>query len=116
MYIVRSNTGSWRRCMDKFIPFSKRQDALTKAVGSDVYQYDSIPEPFRKQVIHIWNDAAGFYYVRPAYPNMPRSSDPIPMNWFWDTVVKKLSREYGVFDLDRQEDNARKLCQLHLLA
>ncbi len=101
--------------MDKFIPFSKRQDASTKPVGSDVYQYDSIPEPFRKQVIHIWNDAAGFYYVPPIYPNMPSSSDPIPMNWFWDTVVLELSRAYGEFNLNRRERDREELCKSHLL-
>jgi hypothetical protein len=38
--------------------FSKRQRKLRGEVP-DVYTYDSIPEPLKVQIIHIWNDTLG---------------------------------------------------------
>ncbi len=38
--------------------FSKRQKILRGEVP-DVYQYDSIPEPLRVQIIHIMTDGLG---------------------------------------------------------
>ena len=49
--------------MSIFDTYSKRRKKVEKAGTPDVYQYDHLPEPLRVQVIHIWNDALGIYYV-----------------------------------------------------
>jgi hypothetical protein len=97
--------------MEDYEPFSARQRNASQSDQSRVYQYDILPETFRNQVIHIWRDAAGFY-EESTYPyNRPLASDPVHMNWFWNCVVNKLSREYGVFGLGRNEMNAQELCE-----
>jgi hypothetical protein len=44
-----------------FKTFSKRQKEKLKQGQTDVFQYDVLPEPFRVQVIHLWNEALGTY-------------------------------------------------------
>ena len=39
--------------------FSKRKKKAALAGQPDVYQYDSLPQEFRVQVMHIWNSALG---------------------------------------------------------
>lgn len=102
--------------MADYEPFSIRERGKSQCDQPRIYQYDDLPAPFRTQVIHIWRDAAGFYQERSPYGNLIKSSDPVPMNWFWDSVVDTLSREYGVFDLGRSERNSQRLCEGHLLA
>jgi Domain of unknown function (DUF7014)/AbiJ N-terminal domain 4 len=103
------------KAMEDYEPFSTRQRNLSQSDQPRIYQYDDLPTPFRTQVIHIWRTAIGFYQVPPVYGNMPRESDPVPMNKFWDSVIDTLSREYGVLDLGRRERNSQRLCEAHLL-
>ena len=51
--------------------FSKRQKKLRGEVP-DVYTYDSIPEPLRVQIIHIWNGTLN----RTAYQSNRRDTLP----------------------------------------
>src|ERR1022692_528927 len=78
--------------------FSKRQKKLRGDVP-DVYTYDTIPQPLKVQIIHIWSDTLGGmneYHdeyggrmVRDAYRN----------------IVEALCREYGVFVLPGSDTN-----------
>jgi AbiJ N-terminal domain 4 len=69
---------------------SKRQKALRGEVP-DVYVYDTFPNPFRVQVVHIWWDTLGNHTeYRDHYSGVPLA---------YETIVKTLCREYGVFSL-----------------
>lgn len=70
--------------------FSKRQRRLRGDVP-DVYIYDSVPEPLRVQIVHIWTDSIGSeteYY-----------SDSKRVQSGYRMVVEILCREYGRFRL-----------------
>ncbi|MBV6622342.1 MAG: hypothetical protein KI793_05185 [Rivularia sp. (in: Bacteria)] len=65
--------------------FSKRQKRLRGEVP-DIYQYDSIPNPLRVQIVHIMNDALGDY----------RDSENQAI---YKAIHEVLCREYGRFYL-----------------
>ena len=67
---------------------------------SMVYRYDILPQPFRVQVVYIWNDTIGD----------PRrsSSDHYTYNSIkrnWSAIHYTLSRELGVFNLSNEQDS-----------
>jgi hypothetical protein len=74
--------------------FSKRQKKLRGEVP-DVYTYDTIPEPLRVQIIHIWNDTLGS-------PEDYAYSRPLTLRAY-RLIVEALCREYGVFLLGGKE-------------
>ncbi len=95
--------------MPTFETFSKRQEKCDSQGEPDVYQYDSLPEPFRIQVIHIWHDAIGRYQTG--------WGDPQPFsNFKWKKIHDTLSRELGVFDLGNKNHDLRTQCEEYLLA
>ncbi|MGL0962142.1 STM4504/CBY_0614 family protein [Vibrio vulnificus] len=69
--------------------FSKKQKKLRGDIP-DVYVYDSLPEPLRVQIIHIWNDSLGdiLQYF---------SVEDVQM--VYKFIVETLCREYGRFEL-----------------
>jgi AbiJ N-terminal domain 4 len=71
--------------------FSKRQARLAKAGQQDVYQYGSLPAPFRIQVVHILNGALGSY---------DENNRPSVTARFWKSIRDTMCREHGVFSLD----------------
>lgn len=73
--------------------FSKRQ----KQNNSDPFQYTSLPESFRIQVIHILHSAAGDVYTNSA--NLARA--------YWNNVHDTISRELGRFHLGSRDDNGK---------
>jgi len=73
--------------MPIFDLFSKRQKVLRGEVP-DVYQYDTFPESFRVQIIHILRDALG---NAQAYDSRT--------NEVYKSIHDVLAREYGVFVL-----------------
>jgi hypothetical protein len=75
--------------MPVFEIFSKRQKRL-RGEFPDVYTYDSIPHPFRAQVVHIWGDALGTLVDYWQNSNVQQA---------YKIVVEVLRREYGVFAL-----------------
>ena len=91
--------------MGIFEPFSMRQQRLRGNVP-DVYQCDDIPEAFRNQVIHIWEEA--FFRIECA-PYIAQ-------------VVKGLQKAYGVRALngrpraphERAQDPYSELCEFFL--
>lgn len=80
--------------MGVFDLFSKRQKKLRGDVP-DVYTYDTIPQPLRVQVVHIWEDAIG---NRDQYRDQ---YDPSHNNVFgnYKLITDLLCREYGFFTL-----------------
>jgi hypothetical protein len=54
--------------------FSKRKKIREKEGQVDVYQYDSLPQPFRVQVVHIWNSAIGKFRHTGQYEPDPASN------------------------------------------
>jgi hypothetical protein len=91
--------------------FSKRQKKLATQGQQDVYQYDVLPEPFRVQVIHIWRDAIGIFYVPHDYTGRPES----PANELWTSIHNKLARERGVFVLGDGQSYPSDQCKQFLL-
>ena len=72
--------------------FSKRQKKLRGDVP-DVYTYDSIPEPLKVQIIHIWREQIGDEDdYRASYGGGGTYGA-------YKYIVEKLCREYGVFSL-----------------
>lgn len=88
--------------------FSKRRRRLERAGKSDVYRYDVLPEPFRVQVIYIWRDAIGPYYL-PSLSRFNRQE-----NGYWRIIHDTLAREKGTFALAKG-DNPQERCQRSLL-
>ncbi len=62
--------------------FSKRKKRLERAGQQDIYQYDVLTEPFRVQVIHIWNSTIGVFYRASGYSTLRES----PTNKFWELI------------------------------
>ena len=75
--------------------YSKRQKRLRGEVP-DVYQYDTISEQLRVQVVHILNDAFG----TPDYMEDEGVWNYINVSDAYNFIYTILCREYGSFDLD----------------
>ncbi|MER8672197.1 hypothetical protein NKH45_34935 [Mesorhizobium sp. M1156] len=73
--------------------FSKRQKRQ-RGEMPDVYQYETIPEPLRVQIVQILKDAIGEY-------DYSYNKDIVAC---YRTVVDTLCREYGVFRLPPAND------------
>ena len=76
--------------------FSKRQKRL-QGEFPDVYQYETIPNELRGQVIHLWRDAFGAPYRGNQYP---RGS----LEEAYEFIHETLCREYGLFTLSEDND------------
>ena len=82
--------------MPVFDIFSKRQKRQRGEVP-DVYQYETIPQELRVQVVHILRDAWGnseFFY----FDEEDNTTKNINC---YETIENTLCREYGVFVLDK---------------
>ncbi|MBZ5659060.1 MAG: hypothetical protein LAO08_01525 [Acidobacteriia bacterium] len=90
-----------------FETFSKRQKRLERAGQQDVYQYDSLPRPFRVQVVHILDTAIGIYYSSSGYLT--------PASKFWDAMFATMCRERGVFCLGDEDENHCEQCRQFVL-
>ncbi len=80
--------------------FSKRQKRLRGEVP-DVYQYETIPNELRVQVIHIWYDAFG-EVTRDNFGALQYSS--YSAEDAYKHIHATLCREYGLFRLGGEED------------
>lgn len=83
--------------MGVFDLFSQRERRRKMAGKQDVYRYDTIPEPLRVQIIHIWNTAIGHD------KNL------------WKIVYDALIREMGVFFLGTPREEPPVQCREFLL-
>lgn len=77
--------------MGVFETFSKRQRKRERAGEPDTYQYESLPQAFRVQVIHIWKTAIGESGSAKAH--------------YWPYIHDTLARERGVFTLAGERDD-----------
>jgi len=93
--------------MAMFETFSKRKKRLETARQQDVYQYECLPQPFRVQVVHIWNTSIGIYYSSSGYLT--------PASKLWDAIFSTMCRERGVFFLGYAEDDQDKQCRQFML-
>ena len=76
--------------------FSKRHKK-SKGNTPDVYQYDTLPVPFRIQVVHILDGVFG------GYEGVARVTSE-QEDWF-HKIQSTLAREYGVFRLDQKSSD-----------
>lgn len=74
--------------------FSKRKRAALKAGQADVYQYTTLPDAFRIQVIHIWATA-----VHPEAFIV--ESNRLVTGRAWQVLGEAIARECGVFELGK---------------
>ena len=65
------------------------------ADNPDVYQYDVLPDAFRRQVIYILGDVLGAYR-----PGRYTSLSVPSANGRWEMLFLRYAREKGVFDLE----------------
>ena len=75
--------------------YSKRQKRLRGELP-DVYQYDTLPQPFRVQVVHILRDClgqAGEYFS----------------SKYYERIHEVLAKEYGVFQLHKQGNTVQEI-------
>ncbi len=92
--------------------FSKRKKKQEKSGLFDVYKYNDIPQTFRVQVIHIWRSALGpFVDLSGSYTYQ---DEPVS-NELWRLVFKSLTRELGVFELDRRDIAPDRQCDAYIL-
>lgn len=92
--------------MKVFELFSKRKKKKNLSGKVDVYEYDKIPNEFRVQVIHIWDDALGPFR---SYRDFDLERK-IENNGAWTQIQKVLARELGVFSIGNQHSNPQKQC------
>ena len=76
----------------------------------DVFIYDKLPEPLRVQIIHIWREAIGRYFV---YPNFSYE-EVNENNAAWEVIHNKFSKERGVLNLGK-ENGIDSRCENYFL-
>ena len=76
----------------------------------DVFVYDALPRSLLVQIVHIWRDAVGPYYVPSGFDmsEVPRNNDG------WRFIHEVVAREHGAFELARDSDIDRR-CETCLL-
>ena len=82
----------------RYEPFSKRQRQLQSEIP-DVYQYETIPQKLRVQVVHIWDD---IFDVRIGYGGVKQLN--IEAYTTYCFIENQLCRAYGMFELGIEED------------
>ncbi len=91
--------------MGVYETFSKRMKRRERAGQTDVYQYDSLPERFRIQVLHIWGTAIGVFKESSQWDY---DEQPPKSNRIWDFLHHTMSRELGVPGLGTSGDAATR--------
>lgn len=94
--------------------YSQRVKMQEQAGQPDVFRYDDIPTPLRKQIINIWTDAIGDYVEVHGWggrrPHLPRSNN------IWEDIVRRLAHERGDGRyLAEADKNALQQCNIFLL-
>ena len=83
----------------KYKLFSKRQKRIRGEIP-DVYQYETIPQELRVQVVHIWWDVWGKETTNASYGHRPHFN----AYRVYKEIHDVLCREYGVFALGEEGD------------
>ena len=79
----------------------------------DVFTYDELPEPLRVQIIHIWRDAIGEYYVYSPHAHHLQTKKK-ENNKAWECIHKAFAKEQGVFNLGEERDVASRCAKYFL--
>lgn len=87
--------------------FSQRRKKLEQADKPIIFQYDSLPEPFRVQVTYIWHRAIGSY--EPSY------NKEVASTFVWQLIHRTYAEALGVFSLDGSDKRADIQCRNYLL-
>jgi AbiJ N-terminal domain 4 len=90
--------------------FSKRQKRLENKGKQNIYRYEDFPQPFRVQLIRIWESAIGQYMMPSIY-----GVTPSPAARFWKFIHDTLAREHGVFALANGFDTPDVECKTYVL-
>ena len=88
-----------------FEPYSKRLARLKTSGQFDVYQYDTLPPPFRRQVIYIWERAIGTANSQLAIRQV---------NELWNNIHSTLAEAYGLAELGPGSSPFNR-CQTYIL-
>lgn len=92
--------------------YSKRKKLTEHGEQPEVYQYTDLPQPFRRQVIHIWSSAIGLYREQDRFGL--HLGNPL-VNQLWNDIHDYLARELGLFNLGSSLENSFNQCQSFLL-
>jgi hypothetical protein len=93
--------------------FSTREAHKRKQGQEDVFQYDDLPEPFRVQVLHIWQDVLGGW--REGAVSLGPSEHSHPPDQWWFEIFKLFTREKGVVRLSERNGNPCTQCRDFLM-
>jgi hypothetical protein len=91
--------------------FSKRKKRQESQGKPDVYQYAVIPQPFRIQVVHIWNAALGPWYRHTGY-SLGQDS---PSSELWEQIEKIMAKERGLWGIGQSNSNPDERCIQYLM-
>ena len=75
--------------------YSKRKKLEASQGKTDVYQYKTIPQPFRVQIVHIWQAALGRWFPSNSNPHAATS----PSSRAWNFIEKTIAKENGLWNL-----------------
>ena len=95
--------------MPIFNLFSHRKRVSERDVP-DVFTYDTLSQELRVQIIHIWRDAIGPYYIYGQH----EFSKAHENNEAWQFIHRTIAREHGVFSLS-DAHNIQERCERYLL-
>ncbi|MXZ90850.1 MAG: hypothetical protein F4W95_06150 [Chloroflexi bacterium] len=88
--------------------FKKRKQQAENAGEPVIYRDDVLPDPFRIQVAHIWQDTIG-------NDDGWRSARVLTADRIWENMHRTLAREMGEFRLWDSKMSNRRGCELFLL-
>ena len=66
----------------------------------DIFIYDELPESLRNQIIHIWREAIGGYFVSSEF----HFEEVYQNNEGWAFIHDQLSKELGRLNLGRERN------------
>jgi hypothetical protein len=91
--------------------YSKRLKRKEREGQEDVFQYDTLPDPFRVQVVHILLDTLGKW----TEDSLGYTDANHPSNKWWQSILKILLREKGAFQLTGRRETPDSECVNYLL-
>ena len=83
---------------------------VAEGEAPDVFIYDQLPQQLKIQVVHIWRDAIGPYYVYGDF----EGRNAIENNEAWKLIHNTVAREHGVFSL-ANERRVDERCEQYFL-
>lgn len=89
--------------------YKRRKQKTASAGQPTLYQYDTLPTPFRVQVVYIWDDTIGNLRTTSPY-HYAYGSIKIK----WTEIHSTMSRAFGLFSLSNEQDHYTS-CVAYLL-